>query len=255
MAPTAATPIMKELRHTQFTKPELPSTPRRSGSAGKPRHTPRYGTLEEMAATRKKSQAPHPSYALVKPPHDMSQRDFFLARKFDQDSKGFLTSDEQSAAKNALHGGFGKDHYSDYMAHKPQTRFQKILSSTLPFAPTTLSDTFNRCFTEFEDRHDPTTGGEGNMTRTKLLRERTLAEEEVLAAKIQNGWVQSVDRLRPKTTGKKKPAHRHPAVREEGYVDNPKHKSRQEVLESRQSKRKPKVGYDWDETEGVRTAP
>ena len=106
------------------------------------------------------------------------------------------------------HGGFGKDHYSDYMQHKPQTRFQKTLSSTLPFAPTTLSDTFNRCFTEFEDRHDPSTGGEGNMTRTKLFRERTLAEEEVLAKKIQKGWVESVDRLRPKTTGKKKPATR-----------------------------------------------
>ena len=55
------------------------------------------------------------------------------------------------------------------------------------------------------------------MTRTKLFRERTLAEEEVLAKKIQKGWVESVDRLRPKTTGKKKPATR------AGYVSTQTH--------------------------------
>jgi hypothetical protein len=141
---------------------------------------------------------------------------------------------------------YGKDHYSDYYSHKPQTRFQKTLESTLPFAPTTYGDTFNRCLTEFDDRHAPKDDSANNMTRTKMLRARVQAEEEVLTKKIQKGWTESIDRLRPKPGGPKAPQVR------EGYVENPKHKSRSEILHSRQQKRRPKEGYDVDDTEGVR---
>lgn len=104
MAPTAATPILRELHHVQYTPPQLPS--RKSGTTPTPpKHTRRYGTLEEMAAVRKRSQAPHPSYALDKPPHDMGHRDFFLARKFDKEGKGFLSEAEQASAKMALESG------------------------------------------------------------------------------------------------------------------------------------------------------
>eukprot|EP01043_Picozoa_sp_COSAG02_P034707 COSAG02_NODE_2442_length_8854_cov_2.621359_9_plen_246_part_00 len=241
MAPTAATPILRELHHVQYTPPELPSS-----NTVSPMHTPRFGTLEQMAAARKRSQRPHHSYALDKPQHDMTQRDFFLARKFDQDGKGFLTEQEQAAAKRALSEGYGKDHYSDYYSHKPQTRFQKTLASTLPFAPTTYVDTFNRCLTEFEDRHGSPAPDNTTLTRTKLLHKRTVTEQEELAKKIQKGWTESINRLRPKQTG----AEKTPRSRE-GYVEKPKHKTRTEILQSRQEKRRPKDGYDWDDTLGV----
>jgi hypothetical protein len=241
MAPTAATPILRELHHVQYTPPELP----KSGSVSA-KHTPRFGTLEQMAAERKHSQRPHHSYALDKPHHEMGHRDFFLARKFDQGGKGFLTEQEQGAAKKALAEGYGKDHYSDYYAHVPQTRFQKTLASTLPFAPTTYSDTFNRCLTEFEERHGGPTPDNNKLTRTKLFHMRTVTEQEELAKKIQKGWTESIDRLRPKQRG----AEKTPRSRK-GYVEKPKHKSRTEILQSRQEKRRPKDGYDWDDTQGV----
>jgi hypothetical protein len=84
------------------------STPRLPGGDTVPTRTPRFGTLEEMAAARKRSQVPHHSYALDKPVCDMTQRDFFLARKFDVDGKGFLTEQEQEAAKQALAQGMGR---------------------------------------------------------------------------------------------------------------------------------------------------
>ena len=55
--------------------------------------------------------------------------------KFDRDNKGFLTESEQGDAKEALAGGLGKDHYSDYFSYKPTTRFQKTLEQTLATAP------------------------------------------------------------------------------------------------------------------------
>ena len=101
MAPSAATPILRELHSVHCSTPRLP------GGDTVPTRTPRFGTLEEMAAARKRSQVPHHSYALDKPVCDMTQRDFFLARKFDVDGKGFLTEQEQEAAKQALAQGYG----------------------------------------------------------------------------------------------------------------------------------------------------
>ena len=241
MAPSAATPILRELHSVHCSTPRLP------GGDTVPTRTPRFGTLEEMAAARKRSQVPHHSYALDKPVCDMTQRDFFLARKFDVDGKGFLTEQEQEAAKQALAQGYGEDHYSDYYEHKPQTRFQKTLRSTLPFARTSYSDTFNRCLTEFDERNARPTAVNTPLTRSKLLRTRTLAEQEELAKKIQRGWTESVDRLRPKQTGKQET----PSWKREGYVENPKHKTRTEILQSRKDKRRPKDGYDWNGNLGV----
>ena len=95
-------------------------------SSAPPKRTPRYGTLEQLAAARKKQMVPDSSYALGKPAHELSHRDLFLARKFDRDNKGFLTESEQGDAKEALAGGLGKDHYSDYFSYKPTTRFQSF---------------------------------------------------------------------------------------------------------------------------------
>jgi len=245
---TAAASPAQPLHYACYTGAQLPTPPSSARKSATPKRTPRYGTLEQLAAARKKQMAPDSSYALGKPAHDLSHRDLFLARKFDRDNKGFLTDTEQVDAKEALAGGLGKDHYSDYFSYKPTTRFQKTLEQTLPTAPASYEDTFNRCFTDFDERacnlaeHVPPS----TMTRTKLFRQRTLSEQQALAKKIEAGWTNAIDRLRPKSNPNSQRRLR------QGYTAQPRHGTKTEMLDKRAENKRPKSGYRLNGTDGVR---
>ena len=84
------------------------------------------------------------------------------------------------------------------------------------------------------------------MTRTKLFRQRTLSEQQALAKKIEAGWTNAIDRLRPKSNPNSQRRLR------QGYTAEPRYGTKTEMLDKRAENKRPKSGYRLNGTDGVR---
>jgi hypothetical protein len=118
-----------------------------------PQATPRFATLSELHSHRKNKRGVHKSYDLDQG-GGVSQREYFIASKFDYNKDGELQPAELQKAQTAIARGFGSDDFRDYFSFKnlDHTRFDRVLQKTCLMGKTSYEDTFNRVVTEFNSR-------------------------------------------------------------------------------------------------------
>ena len=132
-----ATALMLDEQATAVTAAPNPIAPEHS------RHVrdgfvmfPRYATSNAMREERKGKMVPDDSYD-IDGDGVVAPRDYYLARKFDQDKKHALTPEERQAALNAVGKGLGSDSMNRYFAtgQPALTRSDRVLQKTFAVQP------------------------------------------------------------------------------------------------------------------------
>jgi hypothetical protein len=126
-----------------------------------PQGTPTFATLGDLLKHRKQTALPHKSYDLSGDGF-VTQREFFIASRFDTDKNGHLDDSEKAHAREEMmkpehDEPDGSRQYREYKSlprFKDLTRFDRTLELTVPPEKTTFKNTFNRVITDFEKRDD-----------------------------------------------------------------------------------------------------
>lgn len=213
-----------------------------------PHATPRFKTLTEFNEHRKLNRKAHPSFDLNKD-GGVSQREYFLASKFDSNKDGVLDADEMQVAQAAFDKGFGQDDFRKYFSFKRpnMTRLDRVLMKTSRTERTSYADTFNRILTDYGTRNNtmfkaptppemtpPNTG-------TRLWRERRtrLTQSNIETKALRDERMAELDRIRQEQTPK--------TLRyRDGFVESPRHSTRGSLMKERWDTARPHSSYDLD---------
>lgn len=235
---------------------------RRSLPTAFPQSTPRFATLTELRRSRKQF-AVHKSYDLDNS-GAVSQREYFIASRFDVNKDGELQPKELAAARKAVKGGFGSDDFRDYFSYKRlnHSRFDRVLQMTCRVGSANYEDTFNRTIADFDTRNQhpeaepPPVNTRSHLRSYRKSKSRHKTDEPAgaesrhpnLCEKRGAAPEATQAMLAEKAAAQRAATHGAAAkpVLREGFVTRPKHPTVQSLVKQRKQELIPDSSYDLD---------
>ena len=245
-----------------------PGGKRRNLPSAFPQATPRFASLTELHAHRKKTKRPHDTFDL-NGDGQIGQREYFLATRFDTNRNGILEPEEVAKAAHAFSQGFGADDFRQYFScnNLHLTRFDRVMQKTCRVEPGTFEDTFNRTITDYDTRNSNFEPGEGGLigappapplnTQRHMLTERRKnskssssqpagvgSDEPALCHARQPHLLKAEQKKPPVRTAD--PGQPSDEATRFGFREKPDHKTTSELVRRRKEALVPHSSYDLD---------